>query len=375
MATRIPRIGIDVKTFALHRGGITAALRTLLPALVERVPGVEWVAFGPSESLRGLPERLCGVPIELIRGLGGIRLPVYDQWQVRRAAAREALSLFYSPYFDAPVGLGIPTVVTMHDAVHLRFPALYPWSLRIYYGSLMRAHAVRAAAIITDSEFSRRELIALAGADASRLHVVGIPLGESFLRRSQRERVGPARQAERYVLYSGGVEARKNLSNLFRAWALWRRTRFDAPVLALTGEASRYRPFDNEIERLGLRDRLRFTGLLTDEQMVDAYAGALFVVYPSLYEGFGLPIVEAQAAGAPVACSNRASLPETGGDAALYFDPESPDAMVTAFETLLSDRSLAASLVERGRERACRFSAASAADRLAGVLRATLEQR
>jgi glycosyltransferase involved in cell wall biosynthesis len=365
------RIGVDVKTLSLHKAGISTALRATLPALLDRMPGVEWVAFGPPAALAGLPPAVRRVPVELVRGVGGIRLPIYDQVQLRLAARRERLDLFYSPYFDAPVRLAAPTVVTMHDAVYFRFPGLRPWTERMYYRHLMRSHAARAAAVVTDSRFSREELMQFTGVSATRLHVVPIALPVSFrCLAAARDTPAPGRLGLHgsYVLYTGGVEPRKNLPRLFAAYALWRERGGRVPVLALTGDADRYDEFAPEIDKLGLRDATHFTGRLEESELAAAYAGAHLVVYPSLYEGFGLPVLEAMASGVPVACSDRASMPEVGGEAAYYFDPGSVEAIAGALDVVCSDEALRRRLITAGTERARAFSAERSADALAAVL-------
>lgn len=365
------RVGIDVKTLALHGAGISASLLAVLPGLLERTPGADWIAFGPAEALRQLPAGIRGVQVELMRSVGGIRLPLYDQVQLPLAIRRSRVRLFYSPYFDAPILTGVPTIVTMYDAVHLRFPELYPRAQRLYYRSLMRLHGARAAAVITVSEFSRNELMALAGVDPARLHVVPTVLTEPFRRPPGRGNPAvPARRGlpGRYGLYTGGVEPRKNLSRLFAAWASWKRIRPGLPALVLTGDVRRYEAFRPEIDRLGLREDVSFTGRLSGDDLVRVYAGSLFVVYPSLYEGFGLPVLEAMATGVPIVCSNRGSLPEIGGDAAIYFDPESPDDIVRALDAVVMDTALVARLVAAGRERVAQYSPEVAAQKLAAVL-------
>jgi glycosyltransferase involved in cell wall biosynthesis len=365
------RIGIDVKTIAVHGAGISAALLAVLPRLVEQTPGLEWVAIGPAAAMDSLPAAVRRERLELVRGIGGIRLPVYDQFQLRLATRRHRLDAFYSPYFDAPVFLSIPTIVTMHDAVHFRFAGLYPRAQRAYYQRLMRIHAARAAAVVTVSSFSRDEIAACTGMDPSRLHVVPNALPASC----RRPKDGPdaARLARyglppRYVLYPGGVEPRKNLARLLGGYATFRRRVSDAPGLVLTGARERYAPIGPIIDRLDLGDALRFTGRVADDDMPHVYAGASAVVYPSLYEGFGLPLLEAMAAEVPVACSNRSSLPEIGGDAAWYFDPESEEAIAAGLERVTADQALRDRLVAAGRARVAGYSGDASADRLASIL-------
>jgi glycosyltransferase involved in cell wall biosynthesis len=369
------RIGIDVKTIAVHGAGISAALLAMLPRLVEQTPGLEWVAVGPAAAMDSLPDAVRRERLELVRGIGGIRLPVYDQFQLRLAARRHRLDAFYSPYFDAPVFLSIPTIVTMHDAVHFRFPHLYPVTQRFYYQALMRLHSRRAAAVVTDSRFSADELAACLGMDRERLHVVPLGLPASFRRPAggaDAVRLAGYGLPDRYVLYPGGVEPRKNLARLLEGYATFHRRVPDAPALVLTGARDRYAPLQPTIERLGIGDALRFPGRVAGDDMPHVYGGASAVVYPSLYEGFGLPLLEAMAAEVPVACSNRSSLPEIGGEAAWYFDPESEEAIAAGLERVTCDEVLRGQLVAAGRARVAGYSIEASADRLASILNRVL---
>jgi glycosyltransferase involved in cell wall biosynthesis len=369
------RMTFDVKTMTVHRAGISAALAAVLPRLIERTPAIEWVALGPGSALRTLPAAVRGVPIELMRGVGRARLPIYDQVQLRIGVWRQRASAFYSPYFDAPVGLRIPTVVTIHDVVHFRFPSLYPAAQRLYYRGLMRIHAARAAAVVTDSVFSRDEIVACTGMDPRRLHVVPLALAGSF-----RRPVGgpdPSRLARyglppRYVLYPGGVEPRKNLKRLLGGYAVFRRATPHAPSLVLTGARERYASLAAELDRQGLGASVYLPGRVDAEDLPHVYAGATCVVYPSLYEGFGLPLLEAMTAEVPIACSNRSSLPEVGGQAAWYFDPESEEAIADGLVRVTTDSVLREQLVVAGRERAALYSVDAAAESLARVVNGVL---
>jgi len=349
----------------------------VLPGLVERTPAIEWVALGPGSALRTLPTAVHGVPIELMRGVGRARLPIYDQIQLRIGVWRQQASAFYSPYFDAPVGLRIPTVVTIHDVVHLRFPRLYPAAQGLYYRSLIRIHAARAAAVVTDSAFSRDEIVACTGMDPRRLHVVPLALAASFRRPDGGPT--PSRLARyglppRYVLYPGGGEPRKNLKRLLGGYAVFRRAMPHAPALVLTGPRERYASLSGDLERLGLGASVYLSGRVDAEDLPHIYAGATCVVYPSLYEGFGLPLLEAMSAEVPITCSNRSSLPEVGGEAACYFDPESEEAIADGLVRVTSDSALRERLVVAGRERVALYSVDAAAESLARVVNGALER-
>ncbi|MFA5385782.1 MAG: glycosyltransferase family 1 protein [Eubacteriales bacterium] len=346
------RGGVDVKNLSLFKGGISTFLRAVLPGLVDLDTSIRYIAIGPAEGLLGLPSGMEQVPLELSKWLGSVRLPVYDQWQLRCALNRKKVDLFYSPYFDAPLGMCIPTVVTMCDAVHFRYSEFYPWRQRVYYKSLMRLHGSRASAIVTISEFSKAELVELVGINPDKIHVISLALPLSFvpplLGNADPEILRRYNLPSDYVLYTGGVEVRKNIGGMLKAYTIWQELRRDIPPLVLTGDKTRFELYRDELEKLGIGRGVYFVGRVTDEHLPHIYAGALSVIYPSFYEGFGFPLLEAMASGVPIVCSRRASMPEIGGNAAFYFEPDQPDDIIAALEAVTGSLELRAELVAKG---------------------------
>jgi glycosyltransferase involved in cell wall biosynthesis len=223
---------------------------------------------------------------------------------------------------------------------------------------LARLSARRATRLVAISEATRRDLVELVAADPARIDVVpsgpGIapvaaPTPEAELR--ARLQLGSAP----VVLSVSAKRPHKNLARLIRAVAGSRAR--PAPVLVVPGYAN---PHEEELRALaaslGVTDRVRFTGWTSDADLEGLYAAATLMAFPSLAEGFGLPVLEAMRRGVPVACSNATSLPEVAGDAALLFDPESEEAMREAIDRLLGDAALRGELAERGRSQAAGFS-------------------
>jgi len=219
----------------------------------------------------------------------------------------------------------------------------------------MRLHGLRAAAIVTISEFSKAELVELVGIDPNRIHVVHLALSSSFKPSTSgcvdHETLNRYNLPSDYVLYTGGVEARKNIRGLLEAYIVWQEQRRDIPPLVLTGDRANFELYRDELERLGIGRGVHLAGRVTDGDLPHIYASALAVIYPSLYEGFGFPLIEAMASGVPIACSRRASLPEIGSDAALYFEPDEPDDIIAALEAVTGNEQLRVELVAKGNVR------------------------
>ncbi len=254
---------------------------------------------------------------------------------------------------------GVPTVLTVHDLIFRRF-SQYHKRLNYWYLNLaMPLYARRADAIVAVSECSRRDLIAAYGVPPEKVTVVyeaaashfGLPPADEVAR--VRARYGlPAR----FLLTVGTIEPRKNLSRMLAAFeVLVRQGSVDAWLVG--GRPGwLYDDFFARLEASPCREKVILPGFVPDDDLPALNAAATVAVVPSLYEGFGLPVLEAMACGAPVVCSSTSCLPEFGGDAARYFDPADVEAMVAVLTEVLSDAALRGEMRRRGFEQAARFS-------------------
>ena len=299
-----------------------------------------------------------------------------------RAVARLRLDLVHDPNGIAPFlgpSWGAGRVVTLHDTFAYVAPEAHDGFDTWRYRSLLPPAARRAAGVITVSQCSRRDLVRFLKLDPVRVHVTaeGVeacfrPLPDDQQRASVLQRYGIMRP---YLLYVGGLNGRKNIPRLLEAYAHL-RAQHPAVTLVIAGRRQwQAGAIDEAFRRLALEGRVHFTGYVADADLPALYSAAELFVFPSLYEGFGLPPLEAMACGTPVVTTNVSSLSEVVGDAALTVDPYDSSALAAALERALTDSALRAELRRKGLQRAAQFSWERTARETLAVYRQVLAAR
>ncbi|MCB2225999.1 MAG: glycosyltransferase family 4 protein [Desulfarculaceae bacterium] len=259
--------------------------------------------------------------------------------------------VYHCPFYAPPAKFQGPMVFTIHDLIHLRFPKDHGLKYRLFYLWVVAPAAKRAQFVFTPSEHSKRDLIELMGVPEEKIVITPNAAGEAF-RPVQGAVEAPAGLPARYILGVGNPKPHKNLGGLVAAHKLLSEQApagVEVPPLVIVGAKAGAADWAKPSERLVLLPSLE------DAELARAYQAASTVVMPSLYEGFGLPALEAMACGVPVVAARRASLPEVVGDAGLLVEPE-PEALAKGMETVLADPALAARLREAGPQQASRFS-------------------
>jgi glycosyltransferase involved in cell wall biosynthesis len=362
------RVAVNALFLRYPHTGIGQYLLHVITALGNQYPDDEYRLLLPAGDLAA-PACSPNVTIEQVsmQGPGGHRLEkfLWEQRVFPQAGQRRGAEVLHVPYFATPFRQPLPTVVTIHDVIPLRLP-VYKTSGAVHaYHVLVSRASRRAPLILTVSEYSKRDIQATLGIPAERIRVVLEAAGPQFRPVEDPLALAAARQryglGERYLLYVGGFDDRKNVGALIKAFArLLAETEEPALQLMVAGDTSRlggatYPDWRPLAEQLGVMERIR-TGHVADADLPPLYSAATAFVYPSLYEGFGLNPLEAMACGAPIICSNRTSLPEVVGSAALLVDPQEPAAMAAAMARVLSDAELRAALRQQSLAQAAQFS-------------------
>jgi len=319
--------------------------------------GIDQQALGLPPNFRVLPSRFPTINPR-------VRIP-WEQLLAPLLLRQSGADLFHGVLNVLPLACPVPGVVTVHDLAFIRFPQTFRAYNRTYLDFATRMSVRRAVQILAVSEHTKRELVGLLGVPAERVVVTPNAVRAHF--RPPEPATLAAFRAnkglpERFVLYVGTLEPRKNLTTLLSAYAEIVR-RHDVPLLVGGGKGWLYDAVFQRLEELGLRERVHFVGYIEEEELPLWYAAATVFVFPSIYEGFGMPPLEAMACGTPVITSNSSSLPEVVGDAGLMVAPTDASAFATALDQVLSDAALHDDLRTRGLVRAQAFAWRTTAER------------
>jgi glycosyltransferase involved in cell wall biosynthesis len=351
------RIGIDARYADAPISGIGRYVLNLLRGIAEVSPPFRLAVLTcDAPRLAGeLPPSSC---LELVSLPRPPRSPG-DQWDLPRLVNRLGLKLLHCPDSFLPLAAGCRKVVTVHDLIGITCRHLLRGSRKARWFRVWKAwlqlQCRLCDAVVTPSRYSAGDIARLLRVPPSRLHVIynaiapPLPAGDAA--------PAPVPAGTKCLLYVGRADPYKNLPGLVRALGLVRaRSSQDVRLIVAGFPDDRYPQARQEARSLGLEEFIRFTGYLEEPQLAAWYRAASVFVFPSLYEGFGLPPLEAMSYGLPVASSDRTSMPEVLADAALFFNPEDPSAMAAAILRVLEDPILDRRLREAGPRRAAQFT-------------------
>jgi glycosyltransferase involved in cell wall biosynthesis len=333
-------------------GGTEIYLRCLLAALAKIDPLNHYVLFTnretgedlipPAPNFQCAPERAPGRfrPARL----------AWEQTLLPLAVKRRRLDVLFNPGFTAPVLCSCPSVTVFHDLQHQRHPEYFRWFDLPFWRVFLFAAAHRSTLLLADSEATRRDLLRFYRLPEQKVRVVPLGVDETFFELGRQRR-----ELEPYLLCVSTLHPHKNLERLVRMFAEFRRRRpeFSLVIAGLRGFHAA--ALETLVAELELAAAVRLTGWIPRSELLELYRRAFACVCPSTFEGFGMPVLEALAAGVPTACSAIEPLSSLAGDAALQFDPLDEAALQGALERLVSDGDLRARLAAAGPPRAAQF--------------------
>ncbi|HCJ52486.1 MAG: hypothetical protein A2898_02775 [Candidatus Kerfeldbacteria bacterium RIFCSPLOWO2_01_FULL_48_11] len=355
------RLVIDARVLGEKaQSGITHYARELIRHLSPLVEHDEVTLF--SSGMRGpvsVSDTLLKKHLRVPNKILGVMSVVLGIPRIDRIAGG-AEAVFLSNLHFANVSRTCKLIVTVHDLSFHHFPSMYSLRGRLWHVLVRPLHLLsRADAVITPSEATKRDLVEVYKLDAGRIHVIppGIDLSpyeetSEHAAVEMRSRLGVM---GKYILGIGGFDERKNISAAVEAYKRMPETIRKDVAMVIIGQTL-WREHRSERARILTTPGVRFLGFVSEAEKIALLKGAVALVYPSLYEGFGFPILEGFAAGTPVVTSNVASLPEVAGDAALLVDPLKPDEIAASLTLIINDAALSARLCEAGKKRVREFS-------------------
>jgi glycosyltransferase involved in cell wall biosynthesis len=324
----------------------------------------------------GLPANFRVAPSHFPTINPRVRIP-WEQLLAPALLRRSGAEIFHGVHSVVPFACPVPSLVTVHDLAFIRFSQTFRAYNRAYLDLATRISVRKAARVLVVSEHTKREVVGLLGVPAERVIVTpNAPRAhfrppDPLALETFRAKKG---LPERFVLYVGTLEPRKNLTTLLEAYAKV-AAHHDVPLIVGGGKGWLYDAVFQRLEALGLRERVQFVGYIEEEELPLWYAAATVFVFPSIYEGFGMPPLEAMACGTPVIASNSSSLPEVVGDAGLMAPPHDANAFAEAIVRVLDDGALREALRERGLAQAARFTWRTTAERTLAAYEAVAAER
>jgi glycosyltransferase involved in cell wall biosynthesis len=349
------RFSVDAHAIGRHLTGNEVYVRNLLHGFAVLDDESEFIAYlSERDATRQIPERFqCrSVASNPFRRLG------YDLSSRVKQDRPDLLHVQYT----APLGCSAPIVVSVHDVSYLERPDFFPWTRSTQLKITVRQTVRRAAKVLTPSEFSKQGILKAYDLPDEQVEVVPNAVSSDFRPRSRPRAAEEIRNTygipSPYILTVGDLQPRKNQVGLIRAYEELIRFYPDLPHhLVMIGKEGWYGSrVRRAAQKSGLAERIHFPGFVSDEELTRFYAGCELFVFPSFYEGFGLPILEAMASGRAVACSNTTAIPEVADACAILFDPSSVEEMTLAMRDLLLDDELRARVERLGLKRAGLYS-------------------
>ena len=369
------RIAIDVRK--LHDFGVGTYVQNLVEQLAKLDHDTEYVLLCRRDDLE-LPRRL-GRNFRAVADLSG-QYSLREQISVPANVFRTSPQLFHTPHYVLPVLTPCRSIVTIHDCIHLVFPQYLRGRIaRTYARTAFWTAVHRASRILTVSEASKNDILRFFPVPPEKVTVIYNAIADHFYDEPADGMMAKVRERyqlhDRFIMYAGNVKPHKNLERLIDAFVLLRQTAgYDDLRLLITGsEISKYATLRRAVHRYNLHKYVRFLGYQPEQTLAVLYRLADVFVFPSLYEGFGLPPLEAMASGTPVVVSNVSSLPEVVGDAGVLVNPYDATSIANGIRRVLDDSVLRQELKTRGHARARSFSWPESVKRIRDIYQDTVD--
>lgn len=357
-------IGFDAKRAFFNHSGLGNYSRLLIQSLIKQYPEQDFTLFSP-KAPQNKPDFLTGKNDSIKIAPKGIPGSLWRSQLIKKSLQEEGIDLYHGLSNELPFslkGTGIKSVVTIHDLIFLRYPSFYPLIDRKIYKFKTKKACQQADQIIAISEQTKRDLNHFIGVPLQKIKVIYqscLPVFRQPISKSQLDRIkNKYRLPDQFLLTVGTIESRKNIELIVKSLKL-------LPKEIICFSIGRSTPYQKELESYlrehQIKDRMRFLGQIDNETLAAFYRLATLLVYPSLFEGFGLPIIEALEAGLPVIAAKGSCLEEAGGPDSSYIDPHNTEELAKCIQKLWLNESQRSLMTRKGQEYVQRFKPESIA--------------
>jgi glycosyltransferase involved in cell wall biosynthesis len=347
------KIGVMLRHLR-QRGGINVYTKSILRALLEIDRKNKYIFMYRHAEQMGTFAEFANVKEMLVRSPNNIW---WDQIAVARVAKKENMDLIYNPKLSIPIMASCKTIFVMHGAEQFAVPHAFRWYDRIYTAVAMRMYFKSASAVIMMTHQGVKDIVKFIGADPRKIHIIYESCSE-HCRPLEEEALNSIRKKydlpEHFILFLGGINPIKNFGNVLRAYQVVQRE-YPHKLVVVGFLRWKYSKDFKLIDQLGLRKKIIFTGFIPDEDIPAFYNLAEVLVFPSLYEGFGMPVLEAMSCECPVVTSKTGCSPEVAGDAAVLVDPYDKNDIIRGIKKVLDDSYLREQMIWRGVQRSREF--------------------
>jgi glycosyltransferase involved in cell wall biosynthesis len=355
------RIGIDTTALPPKPVGAGNYIINLTRWLVSLKADYDFVIFVQKSrvSLLNLPKNK-NTQLRVVPDMHPVKRLIWEQTLLPRLVRHSGLDGLHSLHYTVPLTKPCRSVVTFHDMTFFLFPQLHTLSKRFFFRVMIRASSRRADAMVAVSESTRRDSIRILDIPSEKIIAIPLGVGENFRKISDEKQLEDIRRKynlpEKFILYVGLVEPRKNLALLLKAYCDLQNQGFPHALVIVGRYGWGYEAVLKQVQELKLKQWVHFTGYVEHSELPAIYNLASLMVYPSFYEGFGLPVLEAMASGTPLVTTEVSSMPELVGGAGLLFPPGDKEALVEAMRSVLSDKEFGDHLSSLGLQQAARFT-------------------
>lgn len=350
------RIGISARGLSEVSGGVKQYITSVTQSLLEIDSDNQYFVFHNSDEFSGKFHNAKEIFLKTKNKL------IWDYVELPRALKKNKIDICIFPKNVVPFNVKCKSIVIIHDLLHIKDPKVYKWFDSLYMRLLIPFSVKKADKIVTDSKSTSNDLIELTGATKENVSVIYLAADDKYhpLNDSNEENSNVLKKYNLklpYLLYIGSLSPRKNIPFLIKAFEeFMKANNIDIQLVLAGGKSWKDEEIHQTISKSPYRENIILTGFVDDDDLPYIYNQAEVFIYPSLYEGFGIPILEAMASGCPVLTSNTSSPPEVAGDAVLYFDPTNINDLVQNISKVVNNNELQTDLIEKGLKRVKEFS-------------------